>query len=120
MNTTKKNQTQKKAPIVGVNVEALLAKRDQIGAAVIKGALAKFEAQKAEKQEAEVLEYLATVQRNTAEAIERLRSSRAAERKAKHDLQVIAEAEQDFYQDADIDAYNAKMSMLRMMSQLMA
>lgn len=111
--------TTKKAPVTGVNIEALLAKRDQIGAGVIKSALAKLDAQKAERQEAEVLEYLETVQRNTAEAVEKLRSCRAAERKAKNDLQAIAEAEQDFYQDADIDAYNAKMGMLRMVNRMM-
>jgi hypothetical protein len=92
---------------VKVDIEALLAKKSQITSAAINGALAKLEARKQEEQEAQLLEYLEVVSNNTQSAVNALRKARDTEKIYKKRLEAIAAAEQQFYKDADIKAYNA-------------
>lgn len=98
---TKSKQTAK------IDVEALLAKKGQITNQSIQSALAKAEKEKQEKDERELLGYISHIQSNTASAVEGLRDARKKEKKCKDFLTALAEAEQQFYTDADIEKYNA-------------
>lgn len=97
-----KNQQNKPKAI---NIEALLAKKNQISNAAIQAALGKMEEQKAKAQEELVIQHLGTIQSNTEDAVEQLRKFRAKEKAAKAYLVSIAEAEQVFYTNADYVEY---------------
>lgn len=92
-----------------VNIESLLAKREQISNKAVQAALAKLEQKKIEEQEEMILTHLSTIQENTANAVARLREARKTEVKCKNYLQEIANAEQQFYVDANMETYNASL-----------
>ena len=101
-------------PVKGqVNIENLLAKREQISNKAVQAAITKLEEKKAEEQEALILVHLSHIQENTANAVESLRSARKLESKAKAFLQEVANAEQQFYVDANMDTYNASVIAAR-------
>ena len=97
----------------GIDVEALLAKRETIQSSAIKAALAKLEAQKAEEQEARILNYLADIQDTTKYAVEALRNARKQEKACKVYLEAVASAEQQFYKDADYQKYSDAVGIAR-------
>ena len=92
------------------DVEALLAKKSNITSNAVKGALAKLEEQKQAIQEQQIISHLAVIQTNTAEAVEDLRKARRKEAAQTAKLIAVAEAEEKFYEDADIDAYNTSIT----------
>ena len=89
-----------------IDVDALLAKRDEISNVALKKALDKIEARKQEEQEAQLISNLEQIQRNTKDKVEYLRRARQAEKRAKDNLVLFAKAEQEFYKTGDIEAYN--------------
>ncbi len=111
---TNTDNTKKKA----IDIESLLAKRNSISNTALKGALEKLEKQKEEQQEAELLQHLSRVQENTAQAVELLREARVKEKNRKAYLVTIAEAESEFYTDADIAKYNLTIAAARSQLQL--
>lgn len=88
----------------GVDVEKLLAARE-ISNAAVKGALDKLAEQKKAAEEARIIENIAYIQRNTETAVVALRTARKTEKAAKAYLQGIANAEQAFYTNANVDTY---------------
>jgi DeoR/GlpR family transcriptional regulator of sugar metabolism len=88
-----------------IDVEALLAKRTQISNATVNNALNKLAEAKQKEQEEQVIRHLGVIQSNTSSAVELLRGYRTKERAAKAYLVAVAEAEQNFYTNADFDAY---------------
>ena len=101
-------------PVKGaVNIENLLAKREQISNKAVQAAIAKLEEQKAKEQEELILNHLSTIQAITANAVESLREARRKEAKAKAYLQAVAEAEQQFYTDANMETYEASLHKAR-------
>lgn len=101
MNTQNKKATKTQ----GVDVEKLLAARN-ISNAAVKGALDKLAEQKKAAEEARIIQHIANIQHNTEIAVVRLRNARKAEKNAKEYLQAVANAEQVFYTNADVDAYS--------------
>ena len=98
-----KNSLQHKGK--AINVEALLAKKNQISNVAIQAALVKMEEQKAKAQEEMVIQHLADIQNTTENAVEQLRRIRVRERAIKAYLVSVAEAEQVFYTNADYAIY---------------
>lgn len=92
-------------------VEKMLAKKDAISNATIQAALKKVEQQKQEKLEAKLLENLEKVQKVTENAVSTLKMRRKQAEKAKKYLVAVAEAEQQFYKDADINAYDKALQL---------
>ncbi len=90
-----------------INIEALLAKKEQISNKALQSALTKLEEQRSAEQEAALLRHLEIVQGITKNAVESLRNRRAQEKIAKDYLLAVATAEQEFYKNADVAAYNA-------------
>jgi hypothetical protein len=88
-----------------IDIESLLAKKNQITNAALAAALSKLEEKKREQQEAQLIEHLTVVQSNTDKAVELLRSVRNKEKKAKAYLTTVAEAQNQFYTDGDIAVY---------------
>ena len=88
-----------------VNVEALLAKKNQISNLAIQAAISKMEEQKAKAQEEQIIQHIAEIQSNTEAAVEQLRKFRLHEKAAKAYLVAVAEAEQIFYTNADYNQY---------------
>lgn len=97
-----------------INIEDLLAKKSQITNAALTAALNKLEEKKQQDQEAQLIEHLQAVQKNTDIAVENLRSARLQEKKQKAYLTAVAEAQAKFYSDGDIDAYNKAITAARM------
>ncbi len=89
-----------------VNIEQLIAKKESISNAALQNALKRVEEEKAKQQEEQLLKHLTIVQLNTERAVEQLRKARAVEKAHKEYLQAIANAQEKFYKDADIEAYN--------------
>lgn len=98
-----KNQT-KSANVDAI--EALLAKKESISNAALQSALTKLEERKQKEQEDKLILYLSTVQRNTDAAVNRLRAIRAEEKKAKAYLTALVEAQNAFYTDGNVEAYD--------------
>lgn len=94
-----------------VNIEALLAKKDAISNAAIKAALVKLDERKQKEQEELIIEHLSQIQLNTQYAVNLLRQTRKREKLTKDYLTQVAEAEQEFYQNADYKAYSTKVNI---------
>ena len=90
-----------------VNIEKLIAKKDSISSEAVKSAISKLEQQKKEADEKRVIDQIAEIQRNTQHAVESLRAARKEEKRQRAYLQGMADAEAQFYKDADYEAYNA-------------
>lgn len=103
--------TRTKNTVVGkVNIEQLLAKKNQISNAAIQAAIAKMEEAKQKAQEEQVIQHLATIQSNTEAAVEQLRNFRKKEKAAKEYLTAVATAEQVFYTNADYNQYSVAVN----------
>jgi Arc/MetJ-type ribon-helix-helix transcriptional regulator len=94
-----------------IDVEKLIANAGKgIASEVIKDAIAEVKKEADKEQKARVIQQIVNIQANTAIAVEQLRKARAIEKKTKEYLQFIADAEQAFYKDADIKAYDQKIA----------
>lgn len=87
-----------------VNIEDLV-KQQEITVPLIKRALEAHQREENEKKEKEIISQLKDISENTHNAVQKLRNARKAESACKKYLQVLANAEQQFYKDADYDSY---------------
>lgn len=95
-----------------INVEALLAKQPGPTNKAIQAALDKVKKQKEEEFSEQLIRQIAMVQKNTQIAVDSLRAIRKKEKQIKDYLTAVAEAEQEFMKDADIDKYSQTISKL--------
>ena len=91
-----------------VNVEALVKKagENKVTNAAIKSAIQTLQNQKQKDLEEQIVGHIATIQSVTESAVKALRVVRAKEKATKRYLQLVANAEQAFYENADYSAYN--------------
>jgi hypothetical protein len=93
-----------------IDIEKLLAKKNQITNAALNSALKKLEEKKKEEQEETLIANLEYVDHVTNEAVELLRGKRAEEKKAKAYLTSVCEAQDKFYSDGDYKSYLSSVS----------
>lgn len=88
------------------DVESLIAKRTQISNANIQAAIKQMEKERDENIQKKIIGHLKSVQDNTNSGLTLLQGFRAKEKAAKNYLTALNAAEEQFYVDADFDAYN--------------
>lgn len=98
--------TKTKNTSTGVDVEALVAKTTGLPtASAVSSALAALQKKQEEEEQQRIIRDIARVQKEVKRRVENLQQVRKLEKDAKKELQVVADAEQEFLKTGDFEAF---------------
>jgi len=94
-----------------VDIEALVAKTTGLPTSTaVASALASLQKAQAAEEEARIIRDISRVQQQVKTKVETLQSIRRQEKEAKKELQIVADAEQQFLKTGDYEAFSTTLA----------